>query len=304
MYERNLLLYVLLLVSHIHACDSIQPKQLRVHFDINKTIIATDAVQAKDVETTVNGILAECMIAPWNGNNSQSYYAYVTDQISQECPFLARTDDVFKHKRTQRLKQFPVQVKQQYPEQYALYEQEKAAMMHVLQNSPTGIFPSFYQTMQWLATQYPNRYAVYLRTFGTDLPAVVSTIQKNSSLRFANQEADLTQSIPRIALLRMVTNQSLCHYAIRDDYICWKAHDFQVVGGKPFPIHLDDPDTLSIFFDDNAQDPDKQIICPLKPNGELEDTKKLLASGHIVAVNPRDAILDVNYFINKIKALL
>ena len=57
-------------------------KQLRLHFDINKTIIAMDAVQGKGLEETINGILAEFTFAQWDGKHEQSYYAYLSDRLA------------------------------------------------------------------------------------------------------------------------------------------------------------------------------------------------------------------------------
>ena len=61
---------------------------------------------------------------------------------------------------------------------------------------------------------------------------------------------------------------------------------------------------MSIFFDDNANDQDKPIIQPIDPDGKLLSTEKLLKLGNIVAVNSKQAILDKDYFIKKIKAVL
>ena len=94
------------------------------------------------------------------------------------------------------------------------------------------------------------------------------------------------------------------HCAIQDDYSYWKAKDFQTIAGKPFPIDLSNPHILSIFFDDNADDPDQPTIYPFDSLQKIEDQTKLLGRGNIVAVNPKEAILDEDYFIKKINALL
>lgn len=67
---------------------------------------------------------------------------------------------------------------------------------------------------------------------------------------------------------------------------------------------MNDSQAISIFFDDNANDPDNPIIHPIGLNSKLENTETLLKMGNIVAVDPKEAILDEDYFINKIKALL
>jgi hypothetical protein len=301
-YKKIICLSLTLFVSQVHyASDLRQQKQLRLHFDVNKTIIATDAVQDKNLDTTINGIIAEYTRGPWDGKNIQSYYAYITDHIAQENPELSKTDEEFKSKRSECLKAFPEYLKQ-CPECLARYEREKTQMLHVLAGQKMAIFPSFYKTIEWLDTYYPQKYSIYLRTFGTDLPEVVAAIHKNTPLRFINHETDLTVKTPRTSLLHALANPDGNHWALRDDYEYWKSNGFQAAGGKPFWVNLNDPNSLPMFFDDNADDPDKPIIDPCRPNNE--STQKLLKTGHIVAVNPKEAILDNDYFINKIKRLL
>jgi len=301
MHTKLMALTITLLISW--TAHGMQKKHLRIHFDINKTIIATDAVQDKNLESTINGIIAECMEAAWDSKHTQSYYAYATAQVAQENPSLAKTDETFKKKRSERLEQFVTHL-QQYPTHLKQYEDDKASMMRILQGEGLVIFPSFYKTLAWLETEYPQQYSIYLRTFGTDLPKVVPAIQKNTTLQFANQNANLTEVISRAALLSTISSAHTSHWAIRDDYGYWKSKTFQAVGGKPFSIDLNNPHHVSMFFDDNANDQDKPIIYPFSANGDLEDTNELLKTGHIVAVNPKEAILDENYFINKIKAVL
>ena len=304
MYKKIICFSLTLFVSQVYyASDLRQQKRLHLHFDVNKTIIATDAVQGKNLDTTINSIIAECTRAPWDGKNIQSYYAYITDQIAQENPNLSKIDEGFKSKRSECLKAFPEYLKQ-CPECLAKYEQEKAQMMHVLAGQQLAIFPSFYKTIEWLDTFYPQKYAIYLRTFGTDLPEVVAAIHKNTSLRFSNHATNLGAKTPRPKLLHALADPDGNHWALRDDYDYWKSKNFQATGGKPFFVNRDDPNTLYMFFDDNADDPEKPIINSISPNGKSENAAKLLNTGHIVAVNPKEAILDNDYFINKIKRLL
>lgn len=304
MYRKIALFSFIILISYLsHASDGPQTKQLRVHFDINKTIIGSDAVQGKDLEASINGIIAECTEAAWSGLHKQSYYAYVTAQIAQENPTLAKTDESFKNKRFERLQLFSSYLEQHHPEKLKLYQDEKAQMMRALQGEGLVIFPSFYKAIKWLETNYSQKYALFLRTFGTDLPEVVSAIRKNTGLELANQSSDLTAITPRTELLNAMANPHMGHWAIRDDYGYWKSKGFKAVGGKPFSIDVSDTGTLSIFFDDNANDQDKPISYPFGPNDELLDTNELIKRGYIVAVNPKEAILDEDYFINKLKAI-
>ena len=88
--------------------DQSVQKRLVLHFDVNKTIIASDVVQGKDLAQTVNGILAEFTFAAWDGKTIQSYYAYVSNQITQGRPDLHRSSEAFKRERNNRLQLFPI----------------------------------------------------------------------------------------------------------------------------------------------------------------------------------------------------
>lgn len=81
----------------LRGCELRTP-MLRVHCDVNKTIICTDAVQGKGLEETVNGILAEFTFDKWDGHTQQSYYAFVTAQLARNNPELSQTNEEFKKK--------------------------------------------------------------------------------------------------------------------------------------------------------------------------------------------------------------
>jgi len=168
MYKKIIFTTIFFICQSIFAgcsSDISSQKQLRLHFDINKTIIAMDAVQAKGLEETINGVLAEFTFATWDGANEQSYYAYITDQLAAQNPQLSRADELFKAKRNALLKEFPAYLKQ-HPLLLAQYESDKARMLDILGEGEMVIFPSFFKAIGWLDTTCPNGYAIYLRTFG------------------------------------------------------------------------------------------------------------------------------------------
>jgi hypothetical protein len=283
-------------------------KEFHLHFDVNKTIIALDAVQGKGLNDTVNAILAEFTYEKWNGEQHESYYSYITNKLAGANPSVSPTDKTFKDRRMHLLKKFPSYL-ENYPTLRAQYEREKAAMLAILNTQEMVIFPSFFKLIAWLNTHCPQRYALYLRTFGKDLDRVVPLIESKSKLEFAGM-GEFKGTVLCIGsqnkqelFYEFFKNPSLKHYAIRDDYAYWESHKFQVSGGKPFPIDLNNHQVISMMFDDNANDPDKPIIKPLGPRLALEDTQQLLQRGNIVAVNPKEAILDEDYFIKKVEAL-
>lgn len=287
----------------------LEKPMLRVHCDVNKTIICTDAVQGKGLEETVNGILAEFTFDKWDGNTHQSYYAFATKQLMASHPDLSPATEEFKKARGQLLKGFSSFL-EKFPKMLAAYNNDKARMMEILSTEETVIFPSFLKMIGWLNTHYKERFALYLRTFGTDLPEIMPKIEEKTDLEFADLGSFNGRSFSSPKSLRFNNTDALdlfrnsrCNYGIRDDYSYWKSKGFKAEGGKPFPVGLN-ANEVEIFFDDNADDGVKPIVCPVSSTGQLLDTQELLGKGIIIAVNPKEAILDEDYFIKKVQARL
>ena len=288
-----------------------QPKQLKLHFDVNKTIIAMDLVQGKEVPETVNAILAEFTFAKWNGRDQESYRDYITNKLAKANPTLSRKSEEFKKARAEELKKFPTYLRNNHPGLFAQFSEDRTRMNTILLpkgDNPMVVFPSFFKAIRWLQKNYPDNFTLTLRTFGQDLPEIVPMIEKIAKIKFAGigefKGRDLTLEVPEKLVPTFLSGSNMKNYAIRDDYKYWKSQGFKASGGKPFPLDRSDSDSAYIFFDDNADDPDKPIVNPFGPNNEPLDTKEMMREGYIVAVNPKEAILDDNYFINKIKAFL
>jgi len=283
-------------------------QKLLLHFDVNQTIIAIDSAQDKNIEDSINMILASFTYEQWEGSpNKQSYARYIADKIMQENPLLHPNDPAFMHIKNEFIKNYPHYL-EKYPSILGIYAQEKTLMLKNLSMYEMGIFPSFFKVISWLNTHFPNNYTIYLRTFGKDLREIVPALEKQSTLRFAAQTECLKDALlsmrKNTQLFELCTNIPHKHFAIRDDYFYWKAHEFKIQGGKPFPIDLTNPYIISMFFDDNAGNRFRSIICPIGINGEIIDPQELIKKGNIVVVNSKQAILDEDYFINKIKAML
>ena len=281
-----------------------------ISFDVNKTIIASDLVQGKNIEQTVNAILAEFTYADWDGSGKvQSYYAFLTERLAAEHQTISQVSETFKAMRTEQLKEFPAYLTNHPNTQLrADYDHDKQCMMDILAGKELTLFPSFLKAVKWLSEKHPGRYTLYLRTFGDDLPKIMPLIEKETSITFAGtgefKDGRLFLSDQRAVSPAFLLQAYHRHYGIRDDYQSWKKTGFKAHGGKPFFIDRDNTTTVYLFFDDNADDRKKPIVCPVDAHGTVQDTDELLASGHIVAVNPKAAILDGNYFIHKIEQVL
>jgi hypothetical protein len=291
--------FLLALPVCVNACELEQPN-LRVYCDVNKTIILTDKVQGKELEDTLKAVQAEFTFHTWDGHTNQSYYEMVTAKLTKENPTLLQTTDEFKKKRGELLKDFPNYLKK-FPELFAQYQNDRARMMEIVGSDKLVIFPSFIKLIAWLNLQYKGHYALYLRTFGTDLPEVRSKIENQTDLKFEGlgEFKGRTLSLAS-SYMEFFSNPKLGHYGIRDDFNYWKSTGYQAKGGKLFPVGLNKKD-IEIFFDDNADDAVKPIICPVDSKESIIDTNELLKKGIIVAVNPQQAILDEDYFINALK---
>lgn len=292
---------MLFLGSFIFPCQMQSKKMIRVHCDVNKTLICTDAVQGKDLEEMINGILAEFTFYKWDGKNIQSYYAFVSAKLLRENSDSFLASEKFKKLRRELLKGFP-QYLERYPELQSSYQATKDKMTALLSSEEMVIFPSFIKLIGWLNTCHKDHYTIYLRTFGQDLPKVMSLIEKRTELKFAAQGEfnGRALSLAEESYLDFFRN-SKNNYGIKDDFEYWKSKGFQAEGGKPFPVGLNAED-IEILLDDNADDEVKPIICPVNSEGKLLNTAELLKKGIIVAVNPMEAILDEDYFIKKVQA--
>jgi hypothetical protein len=297
-----------------------QKPRLILYFDVNKTIIASDAVQGKGTEETLNALLAESMEAAWDGVKKQSYYAYLTDQILRENPSFSRTSQPLKDERSTRLKQFPAYLATHHPDLFARYTADKYKMVRVVQHSKQGLFPSFLALIAWLEKEYAGNYRIHLRTFGQDLPDVIHLIEAYSPVRFsaragfqgatlhiyAHKRSNDTIAVGTpVDTLRgiydLLSQASLHNYAIQDDFNYWKAHNYSARGAKLFLIDPQDTRVIALFFDDNAADNDRVIINPVSLEGTPLERDLLIRTGKIIPVDTKEALLDQHYFIQKVQ---
>lgn len=238
---------------------------LDISFDLNKTIMASDFAQGKDLEETCNGILAEFTYALWDGKQKQSYYEYITDRIAQDHPTLELSGKEVKKLRAEQLRDFPAYLKQHWPDKFIQYEQELAAMKAKVGDNPTALFPSFYKAIAWLEEHFPGRYVIRLRTFGKDLPTTIESIHAHTPIKITEQGAfkngQLIIGGQPTPLQEFFTKPDLHHCAIQDDFNYWDSHKSQACGGKVFILNRD---RMCMFIDDNAGDKRKPIVNPIE----------------------------------------
>jgi hypothetical protein len=319
-------LVVLFLHSSMALADNSIHNQKRIvlYFDINQTIIAGGVVEKRDFEQTIAGIFAKDIVAAWDGAKQQSYWEYLQDQIAEDMPTISRAGSLFKKERKKRLLDFPQKLKTRYPDLYKRYQHERRIMLTTLSEAhgdsvESAIFPSFFKLISWLE-ESGYSYAINLRSFGKDLPFIVPVIEDNSPLRFKGYGTFVGRTLNIVGrspdsseiksyktpaeIYNLFTQPPLASYAIEDSAEYWKAYCHQSAGGKLFPIDLQDPNILTMFFDDIVSEVDRGVLYPVKPNGDPENVKRLTELGYIVHANTKEAILDSNYYINKVKERL
>lgn len=282
---------------------------LILNFDINKTLIASDKTENKSLEDVINELLSRKYSARWDEAVEEpiTFDAYVrTVMLPGE-----EHDVKLKMARLVHLTHFLDYLKHHEHPLHSAVLEEFNTIIGTLQNA--HIFPSFYKLIAELDRR-DLTYTLFLRSFGKEVFEVKDEI--NSQLNdifqvegkfrkgklYVRGEEPLTspQSIYRFFCSKE-------HAAIHDDWPYWMEGKMYAKYGKPLYLNLDDPHTLSIFFDDNIKTDsfDKNIIAPLDSNtGEPLSIPYLLKSKQMVFVDTLEAILNEDYFIEKIDEAL
>mmetsp|Transcript_35251 Transcript_35251/g.101388 ORF Transcript_35251/g.101388 Transcript_35251/m.101388 type:complete len:710 (-) Transcript_35251:114-2243(-) len=88
--------------------------------------------------------------------------------------------------------------------------------------------------------------------------------------------------------------------AIKDDWAWWQFHGETALAGKLLPLIGGARQTQQIFFDDNIDLDDARIVDCRAPTGESVPSEISLGQGICVKVNPVEALLENDYFYNRI----
>jgi hypothetical protein len=231
---------------------------LNLFVDINRTITLVDSVQHKDVETSVGELAAEAYVLPSGRNYKQET--------------LVRGGSDAEH--YEAFRQLLTQLADK-PQLQALEAKLRAAIAS--QQGP--VFRSFILLLQRLRSQ-EIPHTVVLRSFGIStaeviaaLEAAVPGVQFTVQGKFLRGQLHVNETL--VSPRRQMTRGR--YQSWQDDHTHWK-------GGKPFPM-----DDLTLFLDDNAA---RKEIIAVPPN--VRNT--LLVSGHLVAVDTTEALVDEEYF--------
>ena len=268
--------------------------------DVNKTIIAEHQKKGLDIDQGLPALLS--MIPDYahtweDGDEKTTYYTWVNEKLfpgSRKDPVLKKKCESYHSGFVEAAKNHKHPMAQEIIEEFELL---RAALQA---QQPRSVFTSFSNLVAYLKEKECS-FSVVLRTLGSDLEWVVEELAQDGLVdfivgSFSKDILYLDNKVISDPAEIISAFEPGKQYAIKDNYEYWKEHNFTEKGGKPFPINIADKKILSLFFDDNANKSDRQIlhIIPIEKEASLNE---LLAMGRIVAVDTRKAIGDRSYFI-------
>lgn len=282
---------------------------LILNFDVNKTLIASDKTENKSIEDVINEMLSRKYSACWDPSISEPI---TFDQYVRTVIMPGEEHD--KDLKIARLVYFTHFIDYLNEHQHPLYTtvlNEFNTVIETLQGA--HIFPSFFRLMNEL-DQKEVSYTLFLRSYGKEVFEVKNEInaklnqlfqvegQFRGGILYINGEEPLTN--PQ-EIYSFFTSKK--HAAIHDDWPYWMKGEMFAQYGKPFYIDLEDRNTLALFFDDNIKVDsfEKNIIAPLhSQTGDVISIPTLLKSKQMIFVDTLEAIVNENYFIERIQESL
>ena len=296
-----LLLIPVLLNSHE------KPMKLILHVDVNKTIIAEDAANSKNLDKVLIESLAKQYKGIWNSSLTQeiTYVQYVKEYLFPG----DKSDRALRRKRGAAVHSFLDVLKSMNDPRYPIILERFRNARKKVGLQKGRIFNSFYKLINYLEREGIT-YTIVLRTFGTDLGEISHELAAQANLVFdwegyfvegtlylksdqKKQEVVLETFEEIYAFFK-----SQNHIQIKDDFKYWNDHHEQAQYGKLFPINEANSSIKTLFFDDNATE---NIINPRNiTSGCFMEPEQLIKSGDICSVDTLQAIENDDYFIKEV----
>ena len=295
------------------------PPHLILHFDVNKTLIASDQTENKSLEDVINEMLSRKYSSCWDERVLKpiSFDAYVRKILLPG----EEHDVTLKMTRLVYLTHFLDYLKEKTHLLYPTVLNEFNTVIETLEGA--HIFPSFFRLLTYLENQGIS-YTLFLRSFGKEVFEIKQQI--NAIIGQLNQDESVDNELFQIeAKFRqgelhvegeepLKTPEEIYaffssgkHAAVHDDWHYWMKGEMLAKYGKPLYLNLDDRKTLTLFFDDNIKfcSHGKCIVGPLDSStGDVISTQFLLKSKQMIFVDTLEAILNENYFIERVEEAL
>lgn len=325
------------------SINNVPGKKLVLHIDLNNTILVSDAVTGQGTVAALDGFLSG---VTWGKMNKQGKWEWLSDSPSLLPPCDDAVSYYSKFGRTPsftttagrrfrgilddhlELLRWPEGVK---GDRELCVKGEDGRLYH-------WILPSFFQLLRDLAME-GREFAILFRTFGTDLPRVLSAMFKAvnqgahplfpdlpelklsvnvspGKIRCSKRNVVLSRAEERVA--SRDGERGLYQYlssveglgGFQDHFDWWATNTFSIRGGKPLWVDPFDQDVQHIFIDDNIRLNDEDtIVHPmvfLDPGGV--DTRTASSSElydlTLVQTDLLRAISDPGYFTQRVHICL
>lgn len=282
-------------------------ERLVLYFDINKTLVATGQ-PGESRDQAVNNLLSAKYSGIWEEGQKQpmTYLFYVKKVV------LPREEKPEEEYRDYTSHFVDWLVSSGHP-LAGTVQQEYCCVMKKLSMAGGAVFPAFYRMVD-LLSQSGIEFSIVLRSYGPDLDAVAREIESRlgkgffSGRGFFDSGVLVLDTIGQLDLEQSysyLTNGK--NWVIQDDWAWWKAHGEARVYGKPLYVKRGEG-ILQIFFDDRLRDPrsSTNIVSTIDVETGRECCfAELMRQGQLVRADTLEAILDENYFVDKVvEALL
>jgi hypothetical protein len=275
---------------------------------MNKTLIASDREGQKTAHDVVCAEIADQVTDLWDDSILVpiSYADYVKHHL---VPNIARSLDGKMQQRVQVSKVLEFLKERNHPA-YSKMQEIYDRAIGLLVKRGAQIFDSFYKLIEFLQKEKLS-YTLVIRTFGSEASEIAQELNARFGDDFLTDFRALKQGHlqgTESNLYEFVANANH-HLVIRDDWSWWFEHGQHWKYGKPFPVDLNDPTRISLFFDDNAKpnpfSSQENIVSPydaVSGNPILPD--ELIKQGRLFPVEMLEALCDEDYYIRFVEKAL
>ncbi|XP_063064014.1 uncharacterized protein si:dkey-32e6.3 isoform X2 [Engraulis encrasicolus] len=320
--------------------NSAKQKKLILHIDLNNTILVSDAVTRQGTVTALEYFLST---VTW-GHMSKGKWEWLSDGPSLSPP---SQDAVTYYSKFGRVPGFttsgPGRKFRGVLEEHLALLRWPADLPEDKEFTVRGedgqlyhwILPSFFQLLQDLASQGRD-FAVLFRTFGTDLPRVLTAVHKAlvegghplfpdlpalklsvsqtpGRIRCTGKKTDLSRGEEKCT--SRDGERGVYEYlsaveglgGFQDHFDWWVRNTYSILGGKPFWVDPFDLHVQHIFIDDNIRQTDEDTIVHPKVFLDAESSETRTASTSelydlcLVQNDLLQAISDASYFTKRIQ---
>ncbi|XP_066528185.1 uncharacterized protein si:dkey-32e6.3 [Hoplias malabaricus] len=326
-------------VSSIPKLLSVKKKKIVLHFDLNNTILVSDAVTKQGTVAALEYFLSTVtwgrmgkgkwewmcetpsLLQPCNG--AVTYYSHFGRVVG------FTTVGPGKHfhkvlKEHLELMQWPSHLQ---PDKELSVRGEDGKLYH-------WILPSFFQLLQDLTSEGLD-FSIIFRTFGSDLPRLLTVLKRvieqgthplfpdlpslklsvNTTagrIRCSAKGAVLTRGEEHVSArhgernLYQYLSSSEGLGGFQDHFDWWARNTYSILGGKPFWVDPYDTSVQHIFIDDNIRQNDEDTIVQPKVFLDPESSQTRTASTSelydlcLIQNNLLRAISDPTYFTQRV----